>query len=251
MQMYIKYRNAVSWDTVRTCCHKVAHVEKARGDMEQNFTYCSKDGEVVTNITEAAIKADKEEKKTAAQRELEAVLEEEYKGVVWKPFQKEVLDLLATKPDPRKIHWYWESEGNIGKSYLSKYICATMPGVILALGKKEDIFNSVKMMYDLDIIPKVVLIDCPRALKALHVSYTAIECLKNGVIKSGKYEGGQFVFRHPHVICFANEEPVKEKLSDDRWVVKNLGGEAWVNGGGAVYELPHQAPDEPEIIELD
>jgi len=46
--------------------------------------------------------------------------------------------------------------------------------------------------------------------------------LKDGVVFSGKYEGGARLFPPPHVIIFANFLPDFTKLSADRWVIRTL-----------------------------
>jgi hypothetical protein len=54
------------------------------------------------------------------------------------------------------------------------------------------------------------------------VNYGAIEQIKNGLLFSGKYEGGQCVFNQPHVIVFANAEPKEEQMSMDRWDIREI-----------------------------
>lgn len=46
----------------------------------------------------------------------------EYEGVSWKPWQKDVLDTIEGTADNRTIHWIWKNQGNIGKSFLAKYL---------------------------------------------------------------------------------------------------------------------------------
>ena len=66
-----------------------------------------------------------------------------------------------------------------------------------------------------------MIITVPRTA-AGYVSYSAIEEIKDGMIYSGKYEGGFANIEHPHVIILANFEPEREKLSSDRWNVIEL-----------------------------
>jgi len=49
-----------------------------------------------------------------------------------------------------------------------------------------------------------------------------MEEIKNGIFFSNKYKGKMCLFNVPHMICFANFGPEKEKLSNDRWVIKPL-----------------------------
>ena len=65
------------------------------------------------------------------------------------------------------------------------------------------------------------MLDIPRH-QLDYVGYGALEQLKNGMIYSGKYEGGTCLFDNPHVIVFANEPPKIEKMSLDRWKIIDL-----------------------------
>ncbi len=194
------------------------HIEKAKGSKQQNYTYCSKDGDFITNIEP---KMTKEEKRKAMLDKMKKkAFEAEYKDTEWRPFQKKIIDLLAGEPDKRKIYWFHEPVGNTGKSYLCKYL-AIKYDVIIAEGKKDNIFNQVLNMIYEGRQPLIILIDIPRTQNN-YMNYGAIEQLKNGFIYSGKYEGGQAIFPIPHIICFSNEEPDMEALSADRWSIEQV-----------------------------
>lgn len=127
-------------------------------------------------------------------------------------WQTQVLDIISTKPDKRTIHWFWEPNGNVGKTTLCKYLVCKHNALMLT-GKSNDMYHMISKYPNKR---KIIIIDVPRSSKEF-INYGAIEQIKNGLIFSGKYEGSQIVFNCPHVICFANEEPQKEKLSNDRW----------------------------------
>ncbi len=90
-------------------------------------------------------------------------------------------------------------------------------------GRKNDIFHQIAKRKEADIpiaIP-LIIIDIPRSAFN-NMSYSAIESIKNGLVSSGKYEGGQYTFKSPHVYIFANSKPDENKFSDDRWRVKEV-----------------------------
>ena len=188
-----------------------AHIEKAKGNLKENYDYCSKDNNYVTNIK---LKKDEEQIKSE-------ILNDEYKDVSWKPWQQKALEILKNQPDKRKIHWFYEMNGNTGKSYLAKYICLTNEDVIIADGKKDNIFNQINKLIENGIEPRVIILDLPRHAKD-YVNYGAIEQIKNGCIYSGKYEGGQCLFKIPHIIIFSNDEPDYTMWSYDRYDVVNI-----------------------------
>ncbi len=67
----------------------------------------------------------------------------EYDAILWKNWQRTIIDIISTKPHNRKIHWFYETEGNVGKSFLCKYIALTNQGVVIATGKRGDVFNQI------------------------------------------------------------------------------------------------------------
>lgn len=147
----------------------------------------------------------------------------EYEGVSWKPWQQDVLSVIEGTPDPRKIHWIWEPTGNVGKSFLAKYIMLTSSATLMESGKKVD------MAYIFAQNPtKTVMIDLSRTSAPvdgkdyLGGMYSLLETLKNGVLTSTKYESQVISFPRPHVIVFANWEPDYSKWSSDRYDVTNL-----------------------------
>lgn len=205
IQGYIELKNARTFKSIKKLIPR-AHIEKAKGSTKQNFAYCSKDGDFISNI----------DFRTFKEKVKDRCLER-YKGVVWKPWQKEVLEL---KNDERTINWFWDKKGNIGKTFLVKYLALTK-NVILCEGKKNDIFNQVEESMKAEKLPEIVICDIPRTALD-YINYGALEQLKNGMLYSGKYEGGQCFFPPPLVICMANEKPKLEALSEDRWNVVEI-----------------------------
>ena len=137
-----------------------------------------------------------------------------------KPWQLEILDLIKSTPDNRKVYWYWSVAGGLGKSQFCKYLLAKHNCVFIDEGKKGDIMNCVYNQ-DMDRDNVIVVFDVPRE-NGNKVSYKSIESIKNGMIFNSKYETGYKLFNSPHVVVFANEPPDKKCLSTDRWVIKQL-----------------------------
>lgn len=136
-------------------------------------------------------------------------------------WQKDIIKLIDSKPDDRTIYWYWESKGCAGKTAIAKYICANYKAIVVS-GKSDNCKNAI-LQYHLkqQLYPKIIIFDIPRCNQN-HISYEALESIKNGFFYSGKYEGGMCIFNSPHVICFSNEEPEYSLLTPDRWNVYNI-----------------------------
>ncbi len=213
LQGYIEHKkrgNCIRWDTVTKAVGTGIHNEKAKGSKEQNLAYCSKDGDFVTNI---------EILKTAKER----ILEQQYSGIVWRDWQLRIINSLKEVPDSRTINWYWEPNGDVGKSYLCKYLALT-ENIVLVDGSEKDTFHQLAKWMDAhpEQWPDIVLVDTSRNnFKYLH--YSTLEKLKNGLMFSGKYEGAMLLTGWMHVVCFANEEPNKEEMSKDRWNIVRVG----------------------------
>lgn len=214
LQGYIYSKNQIWFSSLKKQMPQV-HWEKARGRKTDNYKYCSKDGKFVTNIEDLG---EGGKKKNAAFDEYELFMKEEYKEVQWHPWQQQVLQIIESKPDRRKVYWFWEPEGNHGKSFLSKYIDWKFDAII-ANGKQSDVFNQYKMYLEEEKKqPKVALLDIPRSHQE-YVCYSTLEKIKDGLVYSGKYEGGKLRLIPHHLIVFANFEPDYKKLSQDRWDV--------------------------------
>lgn len=172
------------------------HWEKARGSKAENIKYCGKDGKIWTNILEA--------------EPLDLITE-------LRPWQQKIIDIIKEKPDKRSIYWFWEEQGNVGKTELAKYICHHFKAIPLE-GKKTDILNVAS-----ENPTHVYIYDISRTNEQ-YISYDAIEKIKNGFYMSGKYEGSIVIRNSPHLLIFANFMPNMSCLSLDRWKIYKISG---------------------------
>lgn len=135
-------------------------------------------------------------------------------------WQKDILDTVNQEPDDRSIFWYYDKEGNKGKTQLAKYICSKKKALFVS-GKASDIKCAVaKWLEEMGEL-EVCIFGFPRSLEHF-VSYEAIESIKDGIFFSGKYESGMCMFNSPHVLVFSNFAPDKTALSKDRWKIKEI-----------------------------
>lgn len=231
LQIYIEAKNAIAFDTLKRRYPR-AHIEKAKGTGMQNLAYCSKEGQFKTNI-----------KKIVPMKETILKI---YENVEWHDWQHMILKTIETVPDDRTINWIVDIEGAAGKSFLCKYIYCKHEGVIIAEGKRSDVYNQIlTLMQNSEFIPKIILIDVPRH-NMEYFNYGTLERIKDGLIYSGKYEGGICVFPSPHVFVFANFEPDESKYTNDRWNIIRLGKKVdtiedlalAITGGSIVQSFP-------------
>lgn len=152
-------------------------------------------------------------------QELNVLLQDELR-----PWQKMVVNKLDMAPDGRTINWFYEEQGNMGKTALAKYVCTKYKALYLS-GKACDIKYAVSTYLKANNnVIEVVICNFVRSMEEF-VSYQALEEVKNGIFFSPKYESGMVMYNSPHVIVFANFAPDLAKLSSDRWDIQHL--RAW------------------------
>lgn len=151
-------------------------------------------------------------------------LHEVFSSASLKPWQRALLDVVDEPVNPRKIHWIWEDQGNVGKSWMAKYLMAERGAVLLTPGKKAD------MAYIFSKNPsKIVIFDLSRTTAPtdgkehyLDGVYSLAEDLKNGMVTSYKYDSTNVLTTGSHVIFFANFAPDMTKWSQDRYLITRL-----------------------------
>jgi hypothetical protein len=196
-------RRAIEWGR-KLLGHGRTHWERALGTNEQAANYCLKQ--------EGFDGKHRYQKNVAAPVR---VREPTY------PWQKHVIELISKPADDRTIHWFWDEEGNTGKSTLAKFLYLNHNSTTVH-GKPTDMFNGIcnyKEMHN--VWPKVIVIDVPRSESGF-LSYGAVEKIKNGYFFSGKYKGVEGCFNSPHVIIFSNSPPDFRMFSADRWNIVNI-----------------------------
>lgn len=141
-----------------------------------------------------------------------------------KVFQRLIESVVCSVPDDRSIYWYWEDQGNVGKTALCKHLYEKYKVSVSTSGMSErDLFYIVS-----EEKPKCLIIDLPREEQCKILKLGPVEQVKNGFFGTGKYEGKSYCGPCPHVIIFANRSPMDiefNSLSRDRWVVTKLEGQ--------------------------
>lgn len=138
-----------------------------------------------------------------------------------RPWQQEIVEMISQEADDRSIYWYYDYDGNIGKSVFCKYLAVKYDAFVVS-GKSADIkYGVIKYKEKHDIYPDIIILDVPRC-NLDYINYEAMESIKNGLFFSTKYESDMVVMNSPHLLVFANEAPNTSKMSADRWKIKLL-----------------------------
>lgn len=145
---------------------------------------------------------------------------------VWRPWQQQVITAVSGEADDRTINWIFDPEGKVGKSKVAKYITWKK------LGKFMSFESAANLMYQVLAAgpQRAYLFDLPRTKgknSFMDDIYQALESIKNGLVQSGKYEGGELLMLPPHVWVFSNFPPDLSKMSADRFRVWKVDRESW------------------------
>lgn len=206
LHVFGRLKNERTWETVREDLPRVSDLKMITGKTENDkypIEYCMKDdwAGYETNMPKYKRKISKLEGKTLY------------------PWQQEIMNIINGPVDDRKIYWYWEPTGNVGKTAFAHHVCVNdRTAIYIDDGKSADIKHLITSM---PVKPRTVIIDIPRDMEGC-VSFSAVEAIKNGIFFSGKFESSMCIFDTPHIIIFANCEPDTSRLSKDRWVIKKI-----------------------------
>lgn len=145
---------------------------------------------------------------------------------VLRPWQETIDNTISTQleaQDDRTINWYWEADGNVGKTALAKYLCVKHKHLnpIYLCGKASDIKCAIAKMVQKETPPKLCIFGFVRDMES-YISYQGIEEAKDGIFFSGKYESGMCMYNSPIVVCLSNFEPDQDRMSLDRWNVVDI-----------------------------
>lgn len=245
LQGYCQFSTRKSFNQVRTALSTAmagVHIEKAKGSPDQCKAYCTKEETRVSGPYEFG-EMSKPGRRNDIQEFVDAMplnddeIYDRFPHIVAKyprfvrelqrrrrrqklsgfvpraGWQTELASLLNSPADPRKVHWYFDPTGCTGKSYFGLHF-GNGVGYVVTGGKHADIF------YAYNYEP-IVFFDWPRSHEEAF-PYGVVESFKNGYFLSTKYESQPVRFATPHVIVFANFEPDRTKLSEDRWQINQI-----------------------------
>lgn len=144
-------------------------------------------------------------------------------------WQKEIVSMITVKPkrkDMGVINWIYDIKGQNGKSTL----CRTLErndskhiAYIEGLGSARDVVETINAKRKNGWTGRTLLINLSRSSERFDF-YNVLENLCDGSMTRLKYNGGDIRYKAYHVIVFANWEPKVDKLSFDRWRIKQLTG---------------------------
>lgn len=140
------------------------------------------------------------------------------------PWQEELDNILDNIPDSRKIYWYYDNKGGRGKTYYTKYKMCSEPEKFYGvnnLGGARDFGTIFESAVEAGWNGHCLIVNLSRSAESKSI-YEPLEMAKDGMVTSTKYQGKTHIIKNPHIVVFANWLPNVDKLSLDRWDIKEI-----------------------------
>jgi len=210
IQGYVELKEAMRLTGVKKLVDETTHWEKSKSGRTNNLVYISKDP------IKGPFEWDSKTCKKYTAEELDLITDD-----MLFDWQKDIINnIISKKAEKRKIYWFWSKEGEVGKTEFIKYLMYHY-NAKFCQGAKKDIMTNILGKDGQTPARQIYIFGYPRTNEDF-VSYDALECVKDGLLFSSKYESSDAIIPIPHVLVFANFEPDRETMSKDRWIVKNI-----------------------------
>lgn len=138
-----------------------------------------------------------------------------------RPWQQTLFNRLDTPADNRKVLWYYNMDGNVGKTAFAQHVIRSKSAAIMLSGKAGNAKYAIASRFIKGTPTEIVMFNFVRSQEG-YISYQAIEEIKDGTFFSEKYESIMIDMVSPWVIVFANFPPDESKLSQDRWEIVEI-----------------------------
>ena len=131
----------------------------------------------------------------------------------WYDWQRKI---IYDPQNNRQIHIVIDPHGGSGKTYVTGWLCSRHKAVYIDVGEKYE--DAMRQAYKHPA--KWYIIDIPRASPKIKLAqlFAAIERIKDGFIRDGRYTEQRMIIDSPRVTVFINYVPDPNWLSDDRWL---------------------------------
>lgn len=135
-----------------------------------------------------------------------------------RPWQLELEERLLGPVNPRKVIWYYDPVGNMGKTAFIKHMRMKHSIFSSTNGKTADI----ALAYQGE---RIVMFNYTRAVSK-RINYDVIEALQDNMIMSTKYQSHLKCYPGaPHIVCMANCLPDFTVFSEDRYEIIQMSPE--------------------------
>ena len=138
------------------------------------------------------------------------------------------------KPSEREIIWIVDPAGNEGKSWFQKYL-KDIHGLRVFDANIRRSSKCILHILSKEIVSliDIFLFNVSRSFNMDEFPYEMLEELNDGKAESTKYNSIKLQVNTPNtVLVFSNENPDKERMSKDRWIIYLIGGGVLLHSNG-------------------
>lgn len=168
------------------------------------------------------------------QRRAKQALQVSFSTTTLRPWQEACLQTLASQSQ-RQISWFWDSKGNVGKTWFAQRQVALEGYLYLESGPRRDLAHALAVAAEGSTVAGIC-VDLTKSFASSGESSDLItrlapimgllEAVKNGMVYSGKYSSKVTYLTDCKVLVVANFAPSTEQraalLSQDRWDVHEI-----------------------------
>lgn len=151
----------------------------------------------------------------------------------WQKWLDQFLKTYKLTLNYRKIMWFYDLIGDVGKTYFCEWMMQEFPSQTLLLNTTNSTFDNLMNLVNNALMshwtdPKVVFINLPRGAEEHKTIYNLLEVFIDGRVCCTKYKGMNRKLPKIHVVVMANFKPKifnefgKPTLSLDRWDIRNI-----------------------------
>ena len=154
--------------------------------------------------------------------------------VILRPWQERLVEVM--KPSEREIIWIVDPAGNEGKSWFQKYL-KDIHGLRVFDANIRRSSKCILHILSKEIVSliDIFLFNVPRSFNMDEFPYEMLEELKDGKAESIKYNSIKLQVNTPNtVLVFSNENPDKERMSKDRWIIYLIGVGVLLHSNGYI-----------------
>lgn len=252
LQGFVIFNSTLRFSRVRELLGERCHIERTRGTSQQARDYCTKEGDFTeigtfpsaqgrrTDLIQLRDWVDefiRDNGRAPTRRELArdqfaACLR--YRDLLrvcqlrapppvlrngsLRPWQEILKTELEAEPNDRSVLFYVDLFGGQGKSWFQQYMLTNHSDDVqcIGIGKRDDI------AYAIDETKGIFMFNVPRECMQF-LQYPILEQLKDRMVFSTKYASEMKILcKVPHVVVFCNEAPDNNKMSQDRYDIREL-----------------------------
>lgn len=133
------------------------------------------------------------------------------------PWEYKLKEIVEEDNDKRTIHWFYDPQGETGKTVNAKDLYYNHGAFYSTGGKAVDIAHAYN--YEPIVVFNLVASADETTMTYL---YKVLEEFKDGIFSSGKYQSQTKAFPIPKVIVFSNNLPNMSKMKKNRLAVYDI-----------------------------